>query len=59
MTRAADTHVPDELFETAGAIFAERELADLTMAVVAINGWNRMLVAFRVPPAMAPSVTRL
>jgi AhpD family alkylhydroperoxidase len=37
----------------------ERELVDLTMAVVTINGWNRLMVAFRVPPAVEPSVTRL
>jgi hypothetical protein len=27
--------------------FSERELVDLTMAVVAINGWNRLMVSFR------------
>jgi hypothetical protein len=59
VTRAADTHVPDDLYETARAVFSERELVDLTMTVIAINGWNRLLVAFRVPPATAPSVTRL
>jgi alkylhydroperoxidase family enzyme len=40
-------------------VFSERELVDLTMAAIAINGWDRLLVAFRVPPAVAPSVTRL
>ncbi|MGA9011937.1 MAG: hypothetical protein WB509_05550 [Acetobacteraceae bacterium] len=37
----------------ARAEFSERELVDLTMAVVAINGWNRLMVAFRVPPAVS------
>jgi alkylhydroperoxidase family enzyme len=59
MTRVADTHVPDDVYETARAVFSERELVDLTMAAIAINGWDRLLVAFRVPPAVAPSVTRL
>jgi AhpD family alkylhydroperoxidase len=59
VTRVADTHIPDDVYETARADFSEQELVDLTMAVVAINGWNRLLVAFRVPPAVAQSVPRL
>ncbi len=47
VTRVADTHVPDDVYETARAEFSERVLVDLTMAVVAINGWNRLMVAFR------------
>ena len=53
VTLVADTHVPDEVYEAARAEFSEQELVDLTMAVVAINGWNRLMVAFRVPPAVA------
>jgi AhpD family alkylhydroperoxidase len=53
VTLVADTHVPDEVYDTARAEFTEQELVDLTMAVVAINGWNRLLIAFRVPPAVA------
>jgi AhpD family alkylhydroperoxidase len=55
VTLVADTHVPGDVFETARAEFSERELVDLTMAVVAINGWNRLMVAFRVPPAVKAS----
>ena len=43
MTRVADTHVPDDVYETARAVFSERELVDLTMAAIAINGWDRLL----------------
>ena len=32
------------------AQFAEQELADLTLAVVAINGWNRIAIGFRAEP---------
>ena len=39
--------VPDETYDAARAHFDEAELARLTMAVVAINGWNRLSVAFR------------
>lgn len=59
MTRVADTHVPDEVYESARIVFSDQELVDLTMAVVVINGWNRLMVAFRVPPALAQSVPRL
>jgi AhpD family alkylhydroperoxidase len=52
VTLVADTHVPDEVFETVRAEFSEQELVDLTMAVVTINGWNRLMVAFRVPPSV-------
>ena len=37
----------DEEYEAARAQFGEGELAKLTMAVIAINGWNRLAIAFR------------
>lgn len=40
-------HVPDATYERARAVFDERELAELTFVVVAINGWNRLAIAFR------------
>jgi AhpD family alkylhydroperoxidase len=50
VTLVAETHVPDAAFEEARRHFSESELVDLTMAVVAINGWNRLVISFRVPP---------
>jgi AhpD family alkylhydroperoxidase len=47
VTLVADGHVPDAAFEQARAQFTEAELSKLTLAVVAINGWNRLNVAFR------------
>ena len=47
VTLVGETHVPDEVFEAASKEFSEPELIDLTMAVVAINGWNRLNIAFR------------
>jgi AhpD family alkylhydroperoxidase len=47
VTRIADDGVPDDVYNEATAQFTEKELADLTMAVVTINGWNRFSVAFR------------
>jgi AhpD family alkylhydroperoxidase len=50
VTLVADGHVPDAVFEQARQQFSEKELVDLTMAVIAINGWNRLAVAFRAVP---------
>jgi AhpD family alkylhydroperoxidase len=52
VTLVADTHVPDDVYEAARAEFSEQELVDLTMAVVTINGWNRLMVSFRISPAV-------
>ena len=49
VTRVADGHVPDAVFQEARRFFSEAELVDLTMALVAINGWNRLCIAFRAP----------
>lgn len=50
VTRVADGYVPDEVYEGARRHFSEKELVDLTLAIVAINGWNRLNVAFRTVP---------
>jgi AhpD family alkylhydroperoxidase len=49
ITRLPDG-VSDEVFAEASAQFTEAELLELTLALVAINGWNRLNVGFRVPP---------
>ena len=41
--------VPDDVYEQAREQFSEAELVNLTLAVVAINGWNRLNIAFRIP----------
>ena len=48
-TNIRDGHVSDGVFDQVRAQFSEQELADLTLAVVAINGWNRLNIAFRTP----------
>src|SRR5919112_3042267 len=50
VTLVADSHVPDEVYEQARKQFGEEELVNLTLAVVAINGWNRPNIAFRTTP---------
>lgn len=42
--------MPDAVYISTRDHFTERELAELTMAVVAINGWNRLAVSFRKEP---------
>ena len=50
VTEIGKDHVPDEVFERARRYFSDRELTDLTLAVVAINAWNRLAIAFRAVP---------
>lgn len=47
LTLVSEDHVPDEVYEQASAHFSEKELVDLSLAVVAINGWNRLAIGFR------------
>jgi AhpD family alkylhydroperoxidase len=42
--------VPDPVYSEAREHFTEKELADLTWAVVAINGWNRVAISLRCVP---------
>jgi AhpD family alkylhydroperoxidase len=50
VTRISETHIPDEAFSQAREYFSEKELVDLTMAIIAINGWNRLATSFRMVP---------
>jgi AhpD family alkylhydroperoxidase len=49
VTRLADGPVPESLFAALKAQFSDKEIVDLTMAVIAINGWNRLAATFRTP----------
>jgi AhpD family alkylhydroperoxidase len=49
LTLLTEGHAPDEVYELAHAQFNDAELAKLTLAVIAINGWNRLNVGFRTP----------
>jgi AhpD family alkylhydroperoxidase len=50
LTLVAATGVPDAVFAEISEHFSPKEIADLSYAVAAINAWNRLCVAFRVPP---------
>jgi len=50
VTNIQEGHVPDAVFERVKEFFNEKELADLTLAVTAINSWNRLSIAARTVP---------
>jgi AhpD family alkylhydroperoxidase len=50
ITLIADTHVPDEVWDAAAAVFEPEELAQIVFAVLTINAWNRLSITSRTPP---------
>ncbi len=50
VTMLTDGFVPDAVFQDVRPYFTDEQLAHLTLAIVAINGWNRLNVAFRTVP---------
>jgi|ERR1700732_2746269 AhpD family alkylhydroperoxidase len=59
VTTVKDGHVPDEVYEQVRPFFSEKEIADLTLAIVLINGWNRLNIAMRtVPGTYQPAKVR-
>ncbi len=43
-------HVPDDVYQETRRHFSEKEIVDLTLAVIAINSWNRLAISFRAVP---------
>ena len=50
VTLVSQNHVPDEVYERVRQHFDETELINLTLAVIAINGWNRLAISMRAVP---------
>jgi AhpD family alkylhydroperoxidase len=50
VTLVSEGHVPDRVYNLARRQFSEKELVDLNYAVMAINAWNRLAIAFRKQP---------
>ena len=50
LTLISDTDVPDALYENVRKQFSESEIVALSMAIIAINGWNRLAISFRTVP---------
>ncbi|UWZ82030.1 carboxymuconolactone decarboxylase family protein [Occallatibacter riparius] len=60
LTLISETRAPDDVYEETRQRFSELELVNLTMAIVAINGWNRICVGFRtIPGAYDPKALRV
>jgi AhpD family alkylhydroperoxidase len=53
LTRVADTHAPDEVYDEICRNFSEKEVVDLSFAIFAINAWNRLAIGFRMQPLVA------
>ncbi len=50
LTLISTNDVPDELYKRVRGQFSEEEIVNLTLAVVVINGWNRLAISFRSVP---------
>ena len=50
LTRISENKVSDTLYTEARKHFSEKELTDLSLAIIAINGWNRLAISFRSTP---------
>jgi len=50
VTLITQGHVPDAVYTEARSHFSDKELSDLTLAVAAINAWNRLSIAARIVP---------
>jgi AhpD family alkylhydroperoxidase len=51
LTLISQTHAPDEVYAQLSAQFSDSEMANLTLAINAINSWNRFAIGFRKTPA--------
>jgi AhpD family alkylhydroperoxidase len=58
VTNVREGHVPDEVYERVRQVFTEKELTDLTAAIVEINGWNRFNIAARTVPGTYQPATK-
>lgn len=52
VTNIREGHASDDVFENVRKHFSEKELADLTLAIAAINAWNRLAISARSVPGM-------
>ncbi|MDQ2972655.1 MAG: carboxymuconolactone decarboxylase family protein [Pseudomonadota bacterium] len=59
LTWISENDVPDTLYAEARKHFSEKELVDLSLAIIAINGWNRLAIPFRsTPGTFQPRTTK-
>ncbi len=58
VTLISESQVPDEVFNRAREYFSEKELVDLTMAIIAVNGWTRLATSLRFVPGTYQSMVQ-
>lgn len=59
LTLIHENDVPDGLYESVRQQFTEKELVDLTLAIISINSWNRLAKSVRlVPGTYQPQVVK-
>jgi AhpD family alkylhydroperoxidase len=59
VTRLGDRGVPDSAFEEVAAVFGEKQLVDLTIAISLMNAYNRMAISFRATPLAVAEMGRV
>ena len=50
LTLIAGNDVPDDLYARVREHFSETEMVNLSLAIIGINGWNRLAIPFRSVP---------
>jgi AhpD family alkylhydroperoxidase len=50
VTLIAEGHIPDDVYDRVSQQFSPEELANLTLSIVAINGWNHLSIPFHIAP---------
>lgn len=59
VTLISENDIPDSLYEATRKYFDEEEIVTLTMAIIAINGWNRLAISFRsIPGSYKPELAK-
>lgn len=59
LTIISENNISDSLYEATRKYFNEKEIVTLTMAIIAINGWNRLAISFRtLPGSYKPELTK-
>ncbi len=47
LTQISQSGVPDKIYDEVKSLFSDKEIAELTLTIIAINSWNRLAVGFR------------
>ncbi|MFD0670836.1 carboxymuconolactone decarboxylase family protein [Cohnella sp. GCM10027633] len=50
VTLVASNHVPDDVYEEAARHFSQQEISELLIAIITINGWNRIAITTALTP---------